>query len=384
MNRIKVLYILPSLAKGGAERLILDLCNELNANPLFEVKLVILNPTNEYKFLSDTIDLEICNSKFIPSIFGKPFADLKKLNNIIQEFKPDIIHSNLFESEITSRKNIYPDIVYVTHCHDNMKQFQNFSYKTIFNKKLFTNYFEKLWLLKKYKECKNNFIVVSIDTKGFFIRSLPPSLHRITRIPNAVNLKRFFSSDAKFISKDKVINIISIGSLTDKKNHIFLINVMKQLVEKYYNVHLNILGEGTGRSKIQDKINLYDLNNYIELKGNVMNVEEYLHDSSIYVHPALYEPFGLAILEAMAAGLPCVCLDGKGNRDIIINEVNGYLIQSHDPALFTEKIISLIENDVMYNKMSNNALDFSKKYDIKIYSHTIAEYYKMIIFLKSK
>ena len=54
----------------------------------------------------------------------------------------------------------------------------------------------------------------------------------------------------------------------------------------------------------------------ITLHGNVDFVEKYLWDSDIYVHPALYEPFGLVLLEAMAAGLPVVSLDGLWATEI--------------------------------------------------------------------
>ena len=64
----------------------------------------------------------------------------------------------------------------------------------------------------------------------------------------------------------------------------------------------------------------------------------------IFIHPATYEPFGLVIIEAMAAGLPVISLDGKGNRDIIKHKVNGYIFQNQNAVKFGEALIKLKEN----------------------------------------
>jgi len=378
-DKIRVLHILPSLGKGGAERLVLNICSELLQNPEFEVKLITFREENKFKDLSKNINREVCNSKYIPSIFGKSIVEIENLKKVISEYKPDIIHSHLFESEIVSRKIIYPDIIYITHLHDNMIQFQNFSVRAIFNKKLAANYYEKLLMLKKYRECKNNFIAISNDTNEYFTNCLPRDLQRITLIHNAINFEFFFNPGKKSISKDQKINLVSIGSLVEKKNQIFLVDIVKILIDKGYNVHLDILGEGINRAKIENKINNYNLNQSIHLRGNVDNVAEYLKNSSIYLHSATYEPFGLVLIEAMAAGLPCIALDGKGNRDIIVNETNGFMISDENTQLFAEKIIYLIKNPDLYGKMSESAKEFSKKYDIKKYVNTLLEYYKNLL-----
>ena len=121
---------------------------------------------------------------------------------------------------------------------------------------------------------------------------------------------------------------------------------------------------------------------FIKLKGNVDKVEEFLKNSSIYLHSAYSESFGLVLLEAMATGLPCIAIDAKGNRDILKNEFNGFLLMSHDPELFAGKIISLIENPDLYHKFSTNAYEFSKKFDIKVYLNTLINFYKKILPVK--
>jgi glycosyltransferase involved in cell wall biosynthesis len=143
-------------------------------------------------------------------------------------------------------------------------------------------------------------------------------------------------------------------------------------------VHLDILGDGPNRQKIQEKIDSLNLNEHITLHGNVGRVEDFLHRAHIYVHSAIYEPFGLVLLEAMAAGLPCVMLDGKGNRDIAEDGKNGFLVNEVDPSRFADRIVKLASDQSLYERLSNYASSFASKFDIKGYVTRLLSLYRGI------
>jgi len=385
MNRdikIRILYLIPDISKGGAERLALDICNELQKRENILIKLVVFDTKNEYTELSNTIDYIVCPITFKLSILKKNQILLQPLIQIIEEFKPNIIHTHLFLAEIISRWHTSPNIKYITHCHDNMKQFQNFSWRTLTKKELFTNFYEKLLLIKRYKKCNNHFIAISIDTEKYFNNILPSNLSQnIYFLPNAISFNHFYHPEKSKhnIEKNNLIKFVTIGSLVNKKNQIFLIDVVRILLQKNYKIKLDILGDGINKKDIQKKIDEYNFQDNVFLRGNVANVEDYLHTTCIYVHSATYEPFGLVLLEAMAAGLPVVCLDGKGNRDIIEQGKNGFMIDKQSAELFAEKIIELIENKKLYQSMSAFAIEFARKYDIKEYVDKLIDLYKMIL-----
>ncbi len=379
---MKILYIIPNLRKGGAERLVLNICNELQKRQNIKVKLITFSDINEYQFLTKNIDWQVIPSKVIPSITGKPVIEINNYVKAVENFKPDIIHSNLFEAEIISRKHIFSDVAYVTHIHDNMKQFRNFSLKTIFKKERFTDFYEKKLIISKYRQCKNNFVAISKHTYNYFKQTLPKNLYNnITLIPNAIDFNRFYTAKANKKSdyESKKIKLITIGTLVKKKNQIFLIYVIKYLTEKGYNVCLDILGEGNERKTIESKINSEKLQDKIILRGKVNYVEKYLHNSYLYVHSSTSESFGLTTLEAMASGLPCISLDAKGNRDIVFNKYNGYLIAKPDYKEFADKIIRLIEDKQLYQQLSDNAVNTAKKYNIKEYADKLTNFYSKIL-----
>ena len=112
---MKILHIISSLNKGGAERLTLDICRELKRQG-HEVQLAIFNNKNDYRCLSEEVNLQYLPIHIRPSVFGKWGVDIEALNRLISDFKPDIIHSHLFEAEILSRQNIFEGVKYFSHC----------------------------------------------------------------------------------------------------------------------------------------------------------------------------------------------------------------------------------------------------------------------------
>jgi glycosyltransferase involved in cell wall biosynthesis len=382
---IKILQIIPSLRKGGAERLTLDICNELQKKDDIKVKLVVLHPENEYEFLSKDIHVELCNSTVLPSISGKSNIDTSDFEKIISDFKPQVIHSHLFEAEMLSRWKPVPGVRYFTHCHDNMKQFRFFDLKTCLNKEFLTNYYEKRLIIKQYLACDNIFIAISKNTESYFKKNLPKKLKRnIILLNNAIDFNHFVNKEEKIpLFEKQLINLVTIGSLTKLKNHLFLLDVVKILNKKgVVKFNLSIIGEGLMRTSIENKISEYQLQNAVNLIGLTNDVRDYLKNADLYVYSCAKEGFGLTLLEAMASGLPVVCLDGKGNRDIIEQGKNGFMIYEQNAELFAEKIIELISNSDLYQTISKNAVKYAAEYNIDKYVDGLIKFYKSVLIKK--
>jgi glycosyltransferase involved in cell wall biosynthesis len=84
-------------------------------------------------------------------------------------------------------------------------------------------------------------------------------------------------------------------------------------------------------------------------------VAAYLTQADVYVHSAIYEPFGLSILEAMATGLPVVAHNGGGNSEFMMNGKEGFLLDDLDPVLFAEKILEVVKSKDIYEQFSDQA-----------------------------
>ena len=377
---LKILHIIPTLRRAGAERLVIDICNTILKNNLAEVLLVVMYKENEFPELTKNINIKYCSSRVKPSITGKTRVDLTEFTKIVEDFKPDIIHSHLYEAEMLSRWQLFTGVKYVSHCHDNMVQLKKMNLFKKWNKEKITFLYERIILQKRYKTCKNNFIVISQEMKDFFISNLSISANKFTLIRNAIDYTRFNKGIySKTIESKKEIILISVGRLVDRKNHLFLIDVMKNLLKQKNNIKLFIIGFGKNKIKIENKIITEELNDKVFLIESTENIEEYYNNADIYVHSAIYEPFGLVLLEANAAGLPVVCLNGKGNSDIIINDKNGYIINDNNINTFSNTILKIIYNPSLYNELSKNSIEFAKKFDIEIYIKKLIDYYQNLV-----
>jgi glycosyltransferase involved in cell wall biosynthesis len=230
-------------------------------------------------------------------------------------------------------------------------------------------------MLKKYKACSNNFIAISRDTERYFKSVLPKSLQRITLLHNAIRFEKFSKADLR-IPEGRLIKMVSTGSLVDKKNQIFLTDVVTELNKLGYKANLRILGDGVNRDKIKARIDALEIGNQMHLEGNVDVVEHYLHEASFYVHPATYEPFGLVLLEAMAASMVCVSLNGKGNLDIHEEGLNGFLIDPASPAKFAKKLVECSENTALYKEVAQYSFNYAKRFDIENYTDQLVKLYR--------
>jgi glycosyltransferase involved in cell wall biosynthesis len=392
---LKILLVIPNLKKGGAERLVLDTLRQLLLDKNVDVQLVIFRDEIEYQVEDMREFIQIIPSSVTLSFKRKPILRINELQTFIEQFMPDVIHSHLFEAEIVSRFCNYPKARWFTHVHDNMPQLKNLSFKLLANKQAVTNYFEKKILFKNYfKNGGTHFIAISSHTEAY-IKSVQ-SKYPVTLLHNAINVKRFqntnefkqpiTNSDDSQITPNSqpltvnatllnpqpsTLNLINIGSFVPKKNQNFLLDIIFELKARNFNVNCIFLGDGPTKKKVEMRAMDLKIINQCHFLGNVEQVEEYLWKSDVYVHTAIYEPLGLVLIEAMAAGLPVVTLDGHGNRDLMENGKNGFILEEQDPKMFATKIIEVYRNQ----EIKEFNIHFARQYEIGNYVAKLQDLY---------
>jgi len=379
---MKILFIIKSLEKGGAERYALDLCLELNKRPDIEYKLLVLQDGNDFEYLSSEVPFVKLDGPFVPSVWRKTYVNVEQYKKIVDEFKPDIIHTHLFRPELFTSIYVPENVAYVVHCHDNMVEFKNLSWKSFLKKILLTNFYEKRILVtKKYKKNKNTyFIANSPDTLEYFQNTVPSFLReKVVLIEYGFDFKRFYLPDKQQRPMNKKFSIVNVGRFERRKNQIFIVEIADILRKRNFDFEVNLLGVGECLDEVKEVVKKLKLEDHVFIRGNVNLVEEYLFESDIYLHSAYYEPFGLVLLEGMAAGLPCLILNGIGNRNLIKDDYNGYLFLEQNAEAFADKIMELAKNEKLLKGISENAQSFAKTYDISEKTDELIEFYKSII-----
>ena len=371
---MKILHIIPSLEIGGAERLAIDIVGALNKIDKIDASLVVLHDNIAYDVRSIEQVLKVIPAKINLSIYRGNKFDIAKLQNYVDEFAPDVIHTHLYEAEIIAKSLIYSKASWFCHFHDNMPQMASFSLKTFFNKSLLINFFEKRYLVRRSKKCRNNYIAISHDTKKYAEKVLGSNA-QIAYLKNAISFDKFFT-EIRVLDKSRVLKLINVGSFQKKKNQQFLMDVVNLLVKSGIQVQLDLLGDGEHKKDVMQKCEGLGLKEYVNFRGNVKDVPHYLAQSDMYVHSAYYEPFGLVLLEAMAAGLPVVSLNAGGNADITVHGENGYIFPEVNPQEFATCIQSLSEDADLYKRIASKGQELAREYDISGYTKNLIRLYK--------
>lgn len=297
-----------------------------------------------------------------------------KLCAAISAFRPDIIHSHLFESEIAGRTCFYPDARWFSHCHDNMPQFAPFSLSAIFSKSEWVRFIEKRYLFRRYRlNGGTHFIAISNHTLQYY-RDHSHG-YPVSYLVNAIRFNKFHVDRIPAVDPG-CVRLINVGSFSDKKNQALLLQVALLLRQSGIPFKLTLVGDGRNRASLEQRSHEMGISDAVCFTGNVSDVENYLAAADIYVHSATYEPLGLVLLEAMAAGLPVVSLDGKGNRDIIKEGLNGFMITKEDPGQFVAKISALWSDKELYGRVSSFASKYAQEYDISAYIDRLLALYK--------
>lgn len=163
---------------------------------------------------------------------------------------------------------------------------------------------------------------------------------------------------------DKAVILTSVGELSARKNHTTVIKAIAQLKEK--NVFYLICGSGNKEEELRKMINILNLETQILLLGYRKDISEILSITDIFIFPSKQEGLPVAMMEAMAAGLPIICSRIRGNTDLIQEGTGGYLVDADSADGYADAIknILLLSPEKRSSMGNLNKLNI-RQFDIK-------------------
>ena len=156
-----------------------------------------------------------------------------------------------------------------------------------------------------------------------------------------------------------------VGRLEEEKGFFDAIEIAKRLSERGIAFHLDIVGDGPLKGALERHIGEKNLASYVQLHGFLkpIEIQELMRYASLYLMTSFTESFGLVLIEAMNASLPCLAFSSaEGARELIFDDYNGYIVLNRDMERMTNLIISLLANPILIQKLGANAKVFSQKY----------------------
>lgn len=359
---MRIMYLLFSFTVGGAEKLVTDICNEMVKSN--EIYLYIVNKSYSSELLN-SLDNRV--HKILYNRIPKSHDKLKvvhDLDKFIIDNKINVIHCNSLDAPkvLIFKPILFRQCVVVHTIHDVGQ------YKLLSNTdKLFRNII-----------C-DKFIAISESVKKDIVENgAAPAKTEI--VYNAINVKKFSEIKKKNHSKIVIGNVARF--MPEKKGQDLLLEAVKQLLSDYPDI--KCLFAGGPDKKHLEEFNAYKkdvqnegLENNIEFLGNVNDIPSFLSNIDIFVLPSRYEGFGLSLIEAMSAGIPCVASNLDGPSEIIGNDERGILFESGNVQDLVSKLRYVIDNlHKISNEQKSNVEYVKANFDIVVMCQKLARIYK--------
>ena len=362
----KIVYCTPALySAGGTERVVSVKANYFADHLGYDVTIVVTegNMGNSFFPLSDKIKVVNLGLAF-EDLWNKPF--LKKLflyvtrqrrykrllTQTLLRIQPDITITTL-RREINFINEIKDGSRKIGELHLSRSNYRGVEDReSTFLKSLFSIWWKKdvVFNLKKL----DRVVVLNENAVKEW-----PELRNVSMIPDPLPLK--IEDKSTLQSK----RIVTIGRYSYEKGYDYLLRVWAIVEKKCPDWQLNVyaMGDPTPYVKLMDELSIDPRR--CHLNSSLVDVEsEYLR-SSILVQPSRTEGFGLVLVEAMACGLPVVAFDCEnGPRSLITDGEDGFLIPAFDVELFADRLIKLMNDEILRTKMGEKGLQKSQQYHI--------------------
>jgi glycosyltransferase involved in cell wall biosynthesis len=205
--------------------------------------------------------------------------------------------------------------------------------------------------------CCDRMIVVARAIMDVRLKKWKIPARKMMYLPNSVDLKRFdFPADRNGMRRKYGIPeddrlILSVGSLSPVKGHTYLIPGAAKVIAEFSNVTFAVAGGGELQRDLAGQAEEAGISDRFLLLGYRDDVECLLKAADIFVMPSLREGTSIAILEAMAAGVPVVATEVGGNPELIVDRVTGMLVPPRDHEALSGAITRLIRDDALRNRI---------------------------------
>lgn len=365
-DKYKIVYCTPALySAGGTERVVSVKANYFADVLGYDVTIIVTEGKNGNSFfpLSDKVKVinlglnfeELWNTTFVKKVLlylKKQRRYKKLLTKELLRIRPDITITTL-RREINFINEIPDGSIKIGEQH-----LSRTNYRKIDSR------FSKFYEISFFRWWKDR-VVVSLKKLDRLVVLTSdaalewPEISNITMIPDPLPIK--VSKCSPLYAK----RVITIGRYSYEKGYDLLLKVWSIVEKKSPDWQLDIfaMGDPTPYVKIMDELSIDKKR--CHLNSSVVDVESEYINSSILVQPSRTEGFGLVLVEAMACGLPVISFDCEnGPRSIITEGENGFLIEPYDVDSFAERLVLLMNDNELRNKMGEKGLRKSQLYQI--------------------
>lgn len=344
---------------GGVESMIINILSNGDFSEFDIYLLVGVKETNIYDSALSKLNIHFIS--ILEKTYNPILRDLKilrRLKKYLSQINPDLVHINAcnsigFKYSKIIKKHTTAKVI--VQSHNTRIEKDKLKIKYIFHT-----------LMKKYEKYVDYRLACS-EAAGHFLFSKPFDI-----LKNGVDLSKFTfnNTDRKEIRQKLNINnneilLLNIGRLSQQKNQLFLIDILKHLDNNY---KLLLIGEGENKQLLEEKIKTNGLINNIIILEPTNYVQKYYSAADLFLLPSLHEGLPVVGIEAQANGLRCFFSDSI-TKEIIISS-NCIQLSINNPTIWSSRI-----KDSSLERMDNRELLQTHGYNIKTSSEKLKNIY---------
>lgn len=371
-DKIRVLHLIQNLGVGGAEILLLQYIKSLKTDDYEHFVYSIGADEGPMRKMITSMGIPLAigpkrHSIRYPIQFATDLVNMVlALLKFIKKHRIQIIHSHLGEANqlgVLAGKLSGVPIFPTIHNTNVFKYDQN-------RQKIITRLRQ---IVDKFiYHAADRVIAISEEIKAITQEELELDPSMIVVVKNGIiynedSAPGFDFRDEIGAAKGDTI-LIGVGSLTYQKAFEVLIKASVELLKKNMNTYrVAIIGKGREQEALEALIRSCRLEKHVKLLGYRPNVLDYLRASDIFIMPSRYEGLSIAMIEAMACGMPIVASDAPGLSTYIEHQYNGLLFKLEDPADLADKIMRLIDQKDLKTSLSQNAqYTYDRSFDMRL------------------
>lgn len=324
---IKVLFLIHDLGQGGAEKVLVNLVNNMDLTK-FDISLIALfgGGVNE-QFLRPEIHYK--------TIFKNMFPGNSQIMKI---WTPERLHSLIVKEEydieisylegpsarvISGCKNINTKLISWIHVEQHTTKKMAYSFRSVKEAISCYHRFDRTICVSKFVE--NDFCKIAKLEKPIAV---------LYNTVESENIRTEGLEKVEEFVKDGKIRLVAVGTLKESKGYRRLLRIIKKVKEEHA-IHLYVLGEGPLRKDMEQYIRENDLGEAVTLLGYQTNPYKFVANSDLFVCASFAEGFSTAVTESLILGTPVCTVDVSGMKELLgDNNEYGIVTENSEESLY--------------------------------------------------
>lgn len=366
MNKKRILFLMPSMGKGGAEKVLINLLNVIDREK-FEIDLCVVKKTGVYL---EQVPADINVIILVRFLFlGRVFTYLQKRFNI-QFFYRSLVNMRLkkqYDVAVSYSDSSYTELLtylpkkpnrLICWVHASYASYSNYMkyYTPKYVSKVIKNRYSKMdTIVFASRDAEKDFVSIFGKFKSTRV------IYNVLDVNSVIGKSKDVKAIVPWVAKKDVVSVVAMGSLFPVKGYDMLIKACRTLKSQGLKFHLTILGDGYLRQDLERLVTESDLGDTVALAGFVKNPYASVAAADIYVMSSHSEALPTALCEAMILGKPVVATDCNGCNEIIKKGMYGVQVKRNSESI-SAGLRYLIKDENQRRRYSMLSLERAKDF----------------------